>query len=110
MQAISDLICDFGSGRGNITLNTSIYNLEAIHAATYQFTGSYHILITPGADNSVMVIFEAKDSTRDVSKDLKDFTNALIDHQVRYQLDKINGKIRDLIVLPLIVHRELVSL
>jgi len=98
MQSISDLICDSGSGRGNITINTSIYSLEAIHAATYEFTDSYHILITPGADNSVTVIFETKDKARNVSEDLKDFVKVLIDHQVRHQLDKTNHKIRDLIV------------
>jgi His-Xaa-Ser system protein HxsD len=46
----------------------------------------------------VTVIFEAKDKARDVSEDLKDFANSLIDHQLRVQLDKTNGKIRDLIV------------
>jgi His-Xaa-Ser system protein HxsD len=114
MQAISDLICDFGPGRGNIVVNTSIYNLEAIHAATYQFTSSYHVLITPGADDSVTVILEAKDKGRDVSEDLKEFANALVDHQVRHQLDKINGRIRDLIVAhafsPLDLHKEVDSL
>jgi His-Xaa-Ser system protein HxsD len=114
MQAISDLICDFGSGCGNIAVNTDIYNLEVIHAATYQFTSSYHILITPNADNSVTIIFEAKDKARDVIEDLKDFANALIDHQVRYQLNKVNGKIRDLIVAhafsPLDLHEEIKSL
>jgi His-Xaa-Ser system protein HxsD len=114
MQAISDLICDLGSGRGNITVNTGVYSLEAIHAATYQFTGSYHILITPNVDNSVTVIFEAKDKGGDVSEDLKDFTNTLIDHQVRYQLDKTNGRIRDLIVAhafsPLDLRKEADSL
>jgi His-Xaa-Ser system protein HxsD len=114
MQAISDFICDFGSGRGNITVNTNIYNLEAIQAATYQFTDRYHILITPNADNSVTVIFEAKDKTRNISEDLKYFANALIDHQIRHQLDKVNGKIRDLIVAhafsPLDLHKEVNSL
>ena len=105
MQTISDLICDFGSGRGNMTVNTSIYNLEAIHAATYQFTGNYYILITPNSENSVTVIFEAKDKARDLNEDLKDFANALIDHQVRHQLDKINGRnLRDLIVAHMPFH------
>ncbi len=114
MQAISDFIYDSGSGRVNITVNTSIYSLEAIHATTYQFTGSYHILVTPNADNSVTVIFEAKDKARDISEDLKDFANSLIDHQVRQQLDKTNGKIRDLIVThafsPLDLNKEIKSL
>jgi His-Xaa-Ser system protein HxsD len=114
MQAISDLICDFGPGRANITVDTNIYNLEAIHAATYEFTDSYHILITPNADNLVTVMFEAKDKAKDVSEDLKDFANALIDHQVRHRLNKINGRIRDLIVAhafsPLDLHKETNSL
>jgi His-Xaa-Ser system protein HxsD len=114
MQEISDSICDSGSGRGNITVNTSIYSLDVIHAATYQFTGIYHVLITPYADNSVTVIFEAKDRARDIVEDLKNFANALIDHQVRLQLDKTNGRIRDLIVAhafsPLDLNKEIKSL
>jgi His-Xaa-Ser system protein HxsD len=114
MQAISDFIHDSGSGRVNITVNTNIYSLEAIHAASYQFTGSYHVLITPNADNAVTVIFEATDMAKDINEDLKDFANALIDHQVRVQLDKANGKIRDLIVAhafsPLDLNKEIKSL
>jgi His-Xaa-Ser system protein HxsD len=114
MQAISDFICDLSSGRGNITVYTSIYNLEAIHAATYKFTCNYHILVTPNTDNSVTVIFEAKDKPENISEDLKDFANSLIDYQVRLQLDKSNGKIRDLIVAhafsPLDLKKEIGSL
>ena len=114
MKAISNSICDSGSGCGNINVSTSIYSLDAVHAASYQFTDNYHVLITPNADNSVTVIFETKDKVRDVSKDLKDFANSLIDHQVRHQLDKTNGKIRDLIVAhafsPLDLDKEIKSL
>lgn len=98
MKAISDFIGDSDSGRGNIIVNTGIYSIEAIHAATYQFTDSYHVLVTPNDDNSVVVIFEGKEKNRDINEDLKAFANSLIDHQVRLQLDKSNGKIRDLIV------------
>lgn len=114
MEAISNSICDFGSGRGNITVSTKIYNLDAIHAAVYPFTGSYHVMITPNTDNSVTVIFEAKDRMSNISEILKDFANSLIDHQVRLQLDKTNGKIRELIVKhafsPLNLNKEIESL
>jgi His-Xaa-Ser system protein HxsD len=114
MQTISDYIFDSGAGRVNITINTGIYSLEAIHATTYQFTNSYHILINPGADNLVTVIFEAKNKTQNITEDLKEFANALIDHQVRLHLDKTNGRIRDLIVAhafsPLDLHKEIKSL
>ena len=114
MQAISDFIFDSGSERSNITINTSIYSLEAIYAATYQFTGSYHILIAPNPDSTVTIVFEAKNNTGHTSEDLKDFANSLIDHQVRLQLDKTNGKIRDLIVAhafsPIDLNAEIKSL
>jgi His-Xaa-Ser system protein HxsD len=114
MQAISDFISDSGSGRGSITVNTSIYSLEAVHAASYEFTGSYHVLITPNGENSVNIIFEAKGKENNVTEDLKEFANSLIDHQVRVQLDKTNGKIRDLIVAhafsPLDLNKEIESL
>lgn len=98
MRSISDFIVDLGSGRGNLTIDTGIYNIEAVHAAAYQFTGVYHILTAANGNNSATVIFEAKESGRDITKDIQEFTAALIDHQVRYQLDKMNGKIREAIV------------
>lgn len=115
MQTISDFIYDLDSERGNIVINTSIYNIEAIHAATYQFLAWYHILINPGsAGNSVTVIFEARTKNIDIKEDIKDFVNALVDHQIRYQLDKNNGKIRELIVAhafsPLDINKEANSL
>ncbi|MBI5063653.1 MAG: His-Xaa-Ser system protein HxsD [Desulfatitalea sp.] len=114
MRALSDYICDVGSGRGNITIDTGIYSLEAIHAAAYQFTAGYHILTTANTDNSVTVIFEAKDTASNINEDLKEFTNVLIDHQVRYRLNLVNGKIRDLIVThafsPIDLHRATNSL
>ncbi len=114
MQAISDFISDSDSGRLNLTVNTSVYNLEAIHAATYKYTGDYHILITPNADNSVTIIFEGKDKTNINTADIKEFANSLIDHQIRLRLDQTNGKIRDLIVehafAPLDLDEEIESL
>lgn len=98
MRSISDFINDLDSGRGNITVHTSVYSLDAIHAAAYTFTGSYHVLITPNPDDTVTVIFESKRDVKDTIENLKNFANNLIDHQVRIQLDKTNGKIRDLIV------------
>jgi His-Xaa-Ser system protein HxsD len=77
-------------------VNSGVYNLEAIDAATYQFTDSYLILTTPGTDNSVRLSSRRKVRARDVNEDLRDFANALVDHQARYQLDKANDRIRGL--------------
>jgi His-Xaa-Ser system protein HxsD len=98
MKAIIDFISDADSGRANITVHTAIYAMDAIHAASYPFTADYNVLVTPDADGSVTVVFEAKGEGRDIKADLKEFATSLIDHQVRLRLDQTNGKIRDLIV------------
>lgn len=100
VEFISDFISVIEHGKANITIDCSIYERDAIHAATYGFTGDYHVLSKRSANDAVTVIFEAKNSNvgRDIEKDMRDFANAVIDHQVRLQLDRANGKIRDLIV------------
>jgi His-Xaa-Ser system protein HxsD len=114
MKKITDFISVISSAQANLTINTALYHIEAIHAAIYAFTGRYHILVTPNADNSVTVIFEAKDTSRNIVDELKDFTSSLIDHQVRLQLDETNHKIRDLIVkhafFPVDLEKEIKSL
>jgi len=115
MQKLSDYFCDLSKGRANIILDKTLYDPVAINAAAYPFTGAYHVLVTPGDElNCVVVIFEAKVDGRDINADLKDYCNSLLDHQVRFQLDACNGKIRDLIVAhafsPLDLHKEVNSL
>jgi His-Xaa-Ser system protein HxsD len=100
METISGLISVIDTNHANIIIDSSIYDMEAINAACYAFTNNYHILVTPKDSTSVTVIFELKDkiSQRNISEDIKDFINTVIDHQVRLQLDRANGKIRDMIV------------
>lgn len=112
METVSGLISVIDSDHANIIIDTSLYELEAINAASYAFTSNYHILVTHKNGTSVTVIFELKNkaSRRDVPEDIKEFINTVIDHQVRLQLDRANGKIRDLIVAhafsPLDLHKE----
>ncbi|KAA0894237.1 His-Xaa-Ser system protein HxsD [Oryzomonas rubra] len=114
MQTIADYICNQEAGYANICISTTIYELAAIHATAYQFTGSYHILVTPRDSESVMVIFESIGSGRDITTDIKEFANCLIDNQVRLRLNHENGKIRDLIVAhafsPIDLQKEVDSL
>ena len=116
METISGLISVIDTNHANIIIDSSIYDMEAINAACYAFTNNYHILVTPKDSTSVTVIFELKDkiSQRNISEDIKDFINTVIDHQVRLQLDRTNGKIRDLIVKhafsPLDLKKEIESL
>jgi His-Xaa-Ser system protein HxsD len=114
MKAIADFITNTDAGCANITVNTSIYALDAVHAASYSFIDRYHVLVTPDEADLVTVVFEAKDKGRNIEEDLKEFANTILDHQVRLQLDRTNGKIRDLIVAhafsPLDLQKEAESL
>jgi His-Xaa-Ser system protein HxsD len=116
MKTISELISIIDDNHANIIIDSSLYDTEAISAACYAFTNNYHILVTRKDDTFVNVIFELKNkvSQRNIPEDIKDFVNAVIDHQVRLQLDKANGKIRELIVkhafLPLDLKKETESL
>lgn len=116
METISELISVTDTNQANIIIDSSLYDMEAINAACYAFTDNYHILVTRKNDTSVTVIFELKNkvSQRNIPEDIKDFVNTVIDHQVRLQLDKSNGKIRDLIVQhafsPLDLKKEIESL
>jgi len=100
MKKISDLITIINGEHANINIDNAIYDIEAINAACYSFTDNYHILVTCNDDTSCTVIFELKNkvSNKDIALDIKDFINNVIDHQVRLQLDRANGKLRDLIV------------
>ena len=100
MKTISDFITDIDSTCANITISLIVYELEAIHASSYPLTNSYHILTILNDDNTVTVIFEHKGIApqKDIAHDIKEFMNSVVDHQLRLQLDRANGKIRDLIV------------
>ena len=116
METISGLINVIDTYHANIIIDSSLYDLEAINAASYPFTNNYHIIATRKDETSVTVIFELKNkaSQRDIPEDIKEFVNTVIDHQVRLQLDRANGRIRDLIVAhafsPLDLNKEVKSL
>jgi len=116
MQTLSELINIIAPDKANITIDSSIYDLQAINAASYAFNDDYYIVASPKEGTLVTVIFELKNnsSNRDIAIDIKEFLNTVIDHQVRLQLDRANGKIRDLIVShafsPLDLNKEVESL
>lgn len=116
VKTISELISIIDTDHANIIIDSSLYDIEAINSACYAFTNKYYIIVTPMDGTSVTVIFELKNkvSQRNISEDIKEFVNTVIDHKVRLQLDRTNGKIRDLIVkhafLPLDLKKEIESL
>ena len=81
-----------------LDIDLNCYAHEAIVATIYKYTDKYYIFQKQINDNSVRVIFESKDNHLIDEIFVKKFCNDLIDQQVRYNINKQFGHIRDLIV------------
>ena len=87
-------------GKLILALIKEIYQKYAIMAAAYKITGLCTALIRPSGEGEVEVIFEPKENgiIQDLEKIASEFCNDLLDQQIRLDLEKRNGKIRELIV------------
>ncbi|MCD6176747.1 MAG: His-Xaa-Ser system protein HxsD [Candidatus Cloacimonetes bacterium] len=92
-------VIEIEEGKLLVELKKQFYEREAIFAAAYKFTDLCSILIEPIDDHSVGVYFKPfKDSDTDLNKIAEAFCNEALDQQVRLDLGKRYGNIRDLIV------------
>lgn len=101
MKDITIPVVVIGNGGFSVAVDLSIYAQEAITAACYKYTDKYYVhqQSSEATEKIVDVIFESKDSSSSVTSDLvKQFCNDLIDQQVRVDVNKQFGHIRDLIV------------
>ncbi len=97
MDTIINLTMD---GRLCIKLDNEIYEKEAVMAAAYRMTALCTILVIPAANKQMDVIFEPLNDQmqEDLDKIAKDFCKDVLDQQVRLDLEKRFGNIRELIV------------
>lgn len=81
-----------------IKIDTNTYSKEAVNSACYKWTGFYFVKQEIQGEN-ILVTFESKEVV-DENGDMlpKQFENDLIDEQLRIDLNKRFGKIRDMIV------------
>jgi len=92
-------VIEIEEGNFLVKLRKQFYEREPIFAAAYKFTDLCSILIEPIDDYSVGVYFKPfKDSNIDLNKIAETFCNEVLDQQVRLDLEKRYGNIRDLIV------------
>jgi His-Xaa-Ser system protein HxsD len=87
-------------GKLLIKLSKEIYQKDAIMAAAYKLTGACTILVKPFDEDTLGVVFEPKgeQDQSELEKIAKDFCNEVLDQQIRLNLEKSSGIIRDLIV------------
>lgn len=85
----------------SIVVDMSLYSKEAMLSAMYSFTDRFYIHQETLDDNhtKVNVIFEQKEGNFKIDElVLKEFSNKLIDSQVRENINSRFGSIRDKIV------------
>lgn len=92
----------FVESRGNniyhVKLAKAFYEREAVFHAAYKFQDRFYIRIEPVEEGYVGVWFERKENTEfDAEVALKEFCNEVLDQQVRLDLDKRYGTLREAI-------------
>jgi His-Xaa-Ser system protein HxsD len=83
-----------------LKLSKQFYERPAVMAAAYKFTHRCTVLVEPLEEGYVGVWFQAKNNEGlDMIPDLiNDFCNEVLDQQVRLDLEKRYGNLRDTIV------------
>jgi His-Xaa-Ser system protein HxsD len=87
-------------GEIEIYLSKLYYQKEAVFAAAHSVTDNYRVKIEPTENRNVKItlIPLREESKANEEKVINDLMNRLIDEQVRLDLEKQYGKIRELII------------
>jgi len=81
-----------------ITLDKAFYEKAAIFQAAYKFTGRCRVDIRPRDNNTVVVTLSIEGAQHgDRENLLTDFCNEVIDQQLRLDLEKRYGRLREII-------------
>ena len=81
-----------------LEVNKELYQKEAILFAAHKFINRCFITIEPSSEKYINVLFRPKDENLQLDDFALEFCNELLDQQVRLNVEKSYGNIRDLIV------------
>lgn len=100
MEKFQFPIVELDNNKFQVNADLTLYSKNAIIAAIYKFSHLFYIhQQTDESDpNLIIVIFESKDDNNITVDVIKQFCNELIDQQLRYNVNKQFGHIRDMIV------------
>jgi His-Xaa-Ser system protein HxsD len=84
----------------SLSLNTSIYSIEAIKKAAYKFADRASIIINPGPDSAISLVFNfvGRNSNGDPERVISEFCNELLDQDLREIIKRETGPLRNLII------------
>jgi His-Xaa-Ser system protein HxsD len=91
-------VFELDNNKIKVVVSLGVYSKEALTVALYAYTSTYYIHQSLADDKTIEVFFESKDKTLITVDIVKQFCNALIDQQFRYNTNLQFGHIRDLIV------------
>ena len=96
---MKEIIKHFDDGRILLEIDKNIYDTRAVANASYRFTDRCYIYQEPISDNIMGVYFKSKEDTNVLLEKMADeFCNELIDQQIRLNIEKEYGHIRNEIV------------
>lgn len=95
---MKEIIKKLEDGKLLLILSKEIYEKEAVFASAHKFTDKCTILIEPIEDKSVGVYFKSKKENCDLLRIAEEYCNEVLDQQIRLDIEKKYGNIRELIV------------
>ena len=96
---MKEIIEHVDNGRILLEINKNIYDAYAITNASYKFTDRCYIYQEPISDNIIGVYFKSKENANvSLERMADEFCNELIDQQIRLNIEKEYGHIRNEIV------------
>ena len=100
MKDIKIPIIEKGNGGFCVNIDPNIYSSDAITSSIYKYTDNFYVFQqTDSATGLICVIFESKSPENILSENIiKQFCNDLVDQQIRVNINKQFGHIRDMIV------------
>jgi len=83
-----------------LVVSKEIYEKESVLASAYKFTNRCTILIEPIEHSTVGIYFKPKHdiTEKELNAVAEEFCNELIDQQLRLEINKNYGNLRDVIV------------
>ena len=92
-------VSEINDRRGKVILSKYFFAELPVLSAISKFTNQYYVGVVPVNANEFEVTIQAKQIDSKPDKDvLKKFCNELVDEQIRYDLDKQFGRLREIIV------------
>lgn len=96
---MKEIIKHIDGNRLLLEVDKTIYDEKAILKAAYKFTDMCYVHQESASESIINVYFKAKDNNNiALDKMANEFCSELIDQQIRFNVEKEYGSIRDMIV------------